>query len=306
MKGKMGRRWSKLIGVGFCAMLLSACGKVEDTGLEESMQISSETISMDESMEFSEAEQDMSWEVEETKENTDATDSNIEMRENLTIINDTIYDEVLNPIGTVLSKQIIRYSETDPERKLYEINFTWPEIDVSFAGADLINETMLAYLESSIAYMEEMAGDYEEVGLSFSSGFSGFSYRDDHYISFLQEEYDYEGGAHGMPYWEPFTFQLQTGEKLGLSDVIANSEEELKEIVTEYFAQKINEAPEEYWENALDIVRDEITLESNFVLTPEGIRFYFEPYLLAPYAAGFPEVIIPFAEFDMKINLEAM
>ena len=66
-------------------------------------------------------------------------------------------------------------------------------------------------------------------------------------MSFCQQEYDYQGGAHGMPLWIGLTFDLETGERLSLPDVIANSEEELNSIVTEYFAEYINGNPEEFW-----------------------------------------------------------
>lgn len=314
----MGRGIRKFFGMGLCIALLTGCGQAETLTAENAEQQQS-------SVEASQAEQTEDGNEQNTTQSeapagTEAggeteTENPSEsgqtspepdmphasIQENRTTLNETIYDDVLNPIGTVLSRQIVGYSEADPERVIYKVNITWPEIDVSFAGADKINETMLEYVDKSVAYMERGAEDYENVVPSFSSSFDGFSYRDDHYISFIQSEYDYEGGAHGMPYWEPFTFQLQSGQQLVLSDIIGNSEEELKDIVTKHFAEMINAAPEDYWENAEELVREEISLASNFVLTPEGIKFYFLPYDIAPYAAGFPEVTVPYEEFDMKI-----
>lgn len=57
-----------------------------------------------------------------------------------------------------------------------------------------------------------------------------------------------------MPYRTGFTFDLNTGERLSLEDVIDNSEEELKEIVTAYFAKDINEFPEGYWGDAFTLL----------------------------------------------------
>lgn len=99
------------------------------------------------------------------------------------------------------------------------------------------------------------------------------------------------------------TFDLQTGKQLTLNDVIGNSEEELKEIVTAYFAEMINQNPGNFWDNAVESVREWTDLESTFYLTEEGIKFYFEPYVLASYAAGFQEVVIPYSEFEMKISV---
>ena len=59
-------------------------------------------------------------------------------------------------------------------------------------------------------------------------------YADQHYLSYYQSEYDYQGGLHEMLSRNGYTFDLQTGARLTLEDVIADSEEELKEIVTRY------------------------------------------------------------------------
>ena len=107
-----------------------------------------------------------------------------------------------------------------------------------------------------------------------------------------------------MPIWTGFTFDLQTGARLSLTDIIGNSEEELKEIVTRYFAEYISQAPEAFWEDALDTVRENINFNSDFYLNENGITFYFSPYELASYAAGFQEVTVPFEEFEMKIPLK--
>lgn len=308
---RMKRNAGKLVSMGLCMLLLAGCGQTEASIVNEAGVSQGEVSQAGQNAE--KPGENLQVQVEtgnqaEEAQTPETSQAHVEVRGSQTIINETIYDEVLNPIGTVLSRQVIRHSETNPERELYKVNITWPEIDVSFAGADKINEAMLEYVDSRIAYMEQKVGEseegYEQRGDSFGSSFDGFAYRDDHYISFLQSEYDYEGGAHGMPSRESFTFHLQTGERLVLSDIIGNSEEEQREIVARYFGEMINAAPERYWENAMDIVRQKTDLGENFVLTREGLLFYLLPYEIAPYAAGFPEVIIPYEEFDMKLALE--
>ncbi len=306
----MKRNVGKLVGMGLCMLLLAGCGQAEASSMSEAESQSEAALTeAEQDTEKLNSNRETESEAQSTAEPEAPTPSapNVSVQENRVIIDEIIYDEVLNPIGAVLSRQVIRYSEINPERELYKVNITWPEIDVSFEGADRINRVLLEYVDSRIAYMEQNVGeleeDYEQQGYSFGSSFDGFAYRDDHYISFIQSEYDYEGGAHGMPYREPFTFHLQTGERLVLSDIIGNSEEEQKEIVTRYFAEMINAAPEKYWENAMDIVRQKTDLGENFVLTREGLLFYLLPYDIAPYVAGFPEVTIPYEEFDMKIVL---
>ena len=231
-------------------------------------------------------------------------------------LGEAFYDSGIGEVGTIQSYYERTYSRTMPDVLLTETDLEWLQVDEKFAGADKINRYLeeeqnknIEYENGNVEWMEETIKEYGEDGIifhsSYSSTLSEIAYFDGHYLSFCQQEYDYQGGAHGMPLWIGLTFDLETGERLSLPDVIANSEEELNSIVTEYFAEYINGNPEEFWEDALDIVRDEICFESDFYLTEDGIKFYFHPYALSSYAAGFPEVTIPYDEFEMKISLQS-
>ena len=230
-------------------------------------------------------------------------------------LGEAFYDSGIGEVGTIQSYYERTYSRTMPDVLLTETDLEWLQVDEKFAGADKINRYLeeeqnknIEYENGNVEWMEEMIKEYGEDGIShssYSSTLSEIAYFDGRYVSFCQQEYDYQGGAHGMPLWIGLTFDLETGERLSLPDVIANSEEELNSIVTEYFAEYINGNPEEFWEDALDVVRDEICFESDFYLTEDGIKFYFHPYALSSYAAGFPEVTIPYDEFEMKISLQS-
>ena len=126
---------------------------------------------------------------------------------------------------------------------------------------------------------------------------------DGRYLSFVQQNYEYSGGAHGMPFWNGYTFDLETGEQLQLSDIVENDDLQIKEIVTGYFEQMYEKEPDAYWDDAVDVVREYASLQSPFYLSEEGIVFYYGPYELAPYAGGFIEIVIPYNEVKLRINL---
>lgn len=227
------------------------------------------------------------------------------------IIGQCLYDTGIGVIGSKEAEQRTIYSEKYPDKAVYEINMSWPVVDKKYAGADRINACLEEHRNANMAYVEgnmDWIGDLkpDELGVpsSLSSVFDGYTYYDSRYISFYLAEYDYmSGAAHGMPYWVDYTFDLETGKKLALSDVVGNSEEEVKEIVTRYFAKKIDLSPKDYWQDAKESVYEQTGLDSPFYLSEQGITFYFGPYDLACYAAGFQEAAIPYEEFDMKIPL---
>ena len=195
---------------------------------------------------------------------------------------------------------------------MFETDLSWLVVNENIPGAEAINAVLTGEQDANIARAEVGAEEVEEWGMeeglglnySYSSAFSGFSYCDSKYISFVQSDYEYYGGAHGMPIWYGYTFDLQTGKLLLLSDIVGNTEEELKEIVSGYFAEMINREPENFWENSVEYVYEDISFQSDFYLTEQGIVFFYHPYELAAYAAGFQKVTIPYSEFDMLITLE--
>ncbi|MGN1181021.1 MAG: RsiV family protein [Suilimivivens sp.] len=230
------------------------------------------------------------------------------------ILGEAFYDSGIGEVGTIQTYHEKIYSQTIPDMLLTETDLEWLQVDERFAGAEEINRYLtekqnenMEYENSNVEWMEEMVKEYGEENIfhcSYSSSLSEISWFDEHYISFCQQDYDYTGGAHGMPLRIGYTFDLQTGQRLSMEDIIGNSEEELKDIVTEYFAEYIGQNPDDFWEYAIDTVREETDFESDFYLTKEGIMFYFHPYELSSYAAGFQEVTIPYGEFTMKILLQ--
>jgi hypothetical protein len=49
---------------------------------------------------------------------------------------------------------------------------------------------------------------------------------------------------------------------------------------------------------------DEAEITENFFLTSEGLGFHWDPYEIAPYAAGPIEIIIPYDELAEALVLE--
>lgn len=230
------------------------------------------------------------------------------------LLGEAFYDTGIGEVGSLVCHSEEVYSKEKPDVLIFRAQTERLKVDQRFAGADKINQYLAEWQEQGCKNTreaaEEVLKEQEEYIVSYYYYDSILSkeeeiYFDRRYLSFRQEDYDYWGGAHGMPSWIGFTFDLRTGNRLTLKDVIRNSEEELKEIVTTYFGKLIDEAPEEFWPDARDVVRDTINLDYDFYLTKEGIHFDFAPYALACFAAGIQEVVIPYEEFDLKISLKA-
>lgn len=225
------------------------------------------------------------------------------------LLEGSIYSTNIKEAGTLAQEHHDVCKEDDPEVVLGTANFNWLVVDDSFAGAETINTYLYeseiaskwAIFEDNVRMDEEFLVE-DNMQYSYDSSVSRILYFDETYVSFIQERYEYFGGAHGMPIWEGYVFNLETGERLLLPDILSNTQEELKSIVMDYFGEKIDENPSEYWDNAKENVYDTVSLEmTDFALTQDGICFYMHPYNIAAYAAGFQRVTIPYSEFEMKI-----
>lgn len=189
-------------------------------------------------------------------------------------------------------------------------------VDERYPGAAAINEVMqqhydnaLAIGDSDITEATQLYNDYKDSGwfnpYSCETSVSNVAFCNDEIISFMQDGYDYYGGAHGMPYRAPFTFDLNSGAKLALRDVVGNSEEDFKAVVLSH-VQEIFDAGEEgeYWDDMMDTASQYTDLDMGYLLTDDGVLLWYDPYLLSSYARGFVEVLIPYSELDMKINVQ--
>lgn len=298
------------IAISISLFTFTGCG-AQDSAADmdgENMTQASENVGVLESAD----DVDMT-QASETMNNTKtAQASEPEMADDMEIEQE-FYEEPVEGIGIEAVGRLEEanhkiYSRKDSKHLIGEADFQWLIVDDSFAGASFINEYLYekevvsawAVFSDNVYADEEFFDEYNGVPYSYGTGVSCLRYFDANFVSFVQEAYDYCGGAHGLPIWEGYAFDLESGERLLLTDIISNTEEELKDIVAKYFGEKIDENPQAFWEDAKETVYDLISLETtNFVLTDEGICFFIHPYSIAAYSEGMQEVTVPYSEFEL-------
>ncbi len=143
-----------------------------------------------------------------------------------------------------------------------------------------------------------------------SSGyFVEYSAEDDVYVrradsvvtSLLHNTYTYTGGAHGYGGHVGVNYETKTGKRLALGDVVSD---------VSALPELIKEKLQLYWSDVeffnLDDVDEMIKAEdeSMWTLDYNGITFYFDPYSLAPYAAGTLVVTLSNEEYPELVKAE--
>jgi hypothetical protein len=127
------------------------------------------------------------------------------------------------------------------------------------------------------------------------------TYHTDSHLCILLEEYENEGGAHGIPYRESLIFSTKTGERLRGAEIFEASVDTVRIEKEQAFLHEIDETPQLFWENAKQTIHEDLGASGDsFYLSQDGAVFYYAPYELAPYAVGYVEAIIPYDRLPLR------
>lgn len=175
------------------------------------------------------------------------------------------------------------------------------------AAAARINQFLENLYEAENSHMEELkeivrnaaSSEWPEAEwnsgtiVEYSAHFS-VNYIDDNYIGLGEYWYVYwQGAAHGMHGAVEYVFSRATGEQLQITDVVKNTESEIKAIIGPYVEARAE------WGTAGEDWEAILLQEGRFFLTPEGIGIHFDAYEMTCYASGGLDVIVPYEKFEM-------
>ncbi|QTN38416.1 DUF3298 domain-containing protein [Cryomorphaceae bacterium] len=120
---------------------------------------------------------------------------------------------------------------------------------------------------------------------------------DEHVLTLEREYSEYSGGAHGRHETHYYNFDVATGDTLLLDDLIKPGAREAVEALVDFHyreQQGIDAEASLIDEAGLNVAS--IPLTENFALDEKGIRFFYNPYEIAAYAAGAIMVDVPMTD----------
>lgn len=164
-------------------------------------------------------------------------------------------------------------------------------------------------------YNAAVAEGYEFYGPYVSEDEMYITRADDKALSAVTGNYWYSGGAHGMSGYSAVNFDTQTGRKLAIEDVIADTNALPNALATEMLEQypHLEEATQNMWQMSLEDYLasyltpeevNDITPEFTWTLGYEGVTFYFGAYEIGSYADGNQVVVLTYNEYPELFNKE--
>lgn len=127
---------------------------------------------------------------------------------------------------------------------------------------------------------------------------------DSHVVSLCENFYEYTGGAHGMNGISGSTFDVESGEKLQLNDILTDPQGFYDKALEYIIAQVEENYGEALFQDYEETIRTDTFGETpaSWYLDNTGIVIDYALYQIAPYAAGMPSVTLPYDEFAEYIK----
>lgn len=118
--------------------------------------------------------------------------------------------------------------------------------------------------------------------------------------------YAFTGGAHPNSFTSFHAFDGKTGEEVEMKDFVADSVALLK-VVEKKFREVEKLAPEANLEEAgYFLLNHRFFVPANYVFTPRGVLFYYNPYEIAAYVRGAIEFTVPYEELKDIVKKDAV
>ena len=118
--------------------------------------------------------------------------------------------------------------------------------------------------------------------------------------------YAYAGGAHGNGEITYINWDTKKNKKISLDDILISGYKKQLTVV----AEKIFRAQEKLSDTSSlqdYFFKDQkFALNNNFLITPLGLKFYYNNYEIKPYAAGPTELAIPYTQIKSLLRLNAV
>ena len=125
-------------------------------------------------------------------------------------------------------------------------------------------------------------------------------------LSLSIDYYINTGGAHPNSYARYFVFNPKSGRQIKLNDLFSNGfEEKLNKLIDKKYRELRNLKETDRLDGEKGYLFDNfIKYNDNFILTKEGVNFFYNNYEIAPYAVGPTELKFTYKELSENLTPE--
>lgn len=231
-------------------------------------------------------------------------------------IGSAFYDRGIGKVGELLHlEKEYKASVGDPQAEVTYArgDVFCLQVDERYAGADRINtflqeryqRDMDAFLPDAEEY--RMWSETEPVR-AYYSRLEEITYLDNGLVSFGQNGWASPGNTDSR-YWEDgYTFDLETGERLELTDIVSDDAGWMGYLLATYLTDQLERDLPDWSAERIDKeivqkVRDRFTMAVGWYLRPEGLVLICDETLADHYTLLTRDVVIPYEKLHIKREL---
>lgn len=169
--------------------------------------------------------------------------------------------------------------------------YTYPQFLDSFKQASALNQFYIRQLDKDYKDIRELrsAALENEIPPNLSYAYDHtfeVTFLTNHFLSILENTYQYAGGVQPDTFYQAHTFSLQTGKEVTLENLFLKPKADTEKRIRVFLIQKINKNLDDFYPDAADTISN-MPLESfHFYLDKNGITIFFNPFEISPYAGG--------------------
>ena len=202
-----------------------------------------------------------------------------------------VYDPLLS--------RVIRSEESADS--LYSIYLEHPEMNQAGEAGRVFNQMIEQYMLAELGAFRNNVDGLDEASKELGNSFYELNYRtyrsDQKFISLLMvEDIYYAGAAHPGRFYYAVNYDIGREQFLEMTDLFIDQTPFLL-VISQYCAQEITTLyPGGYGTDGLASIPENY---ARWNVTADGLLITFQEYQVAPYAAGSPQVIVP---YDLLID----
>ena len=205
-----------------------------------------------------------------------------------------------------------------PDSACTVVNIKYPE----FKGKTSLNDTIKSKILNLFTVNNKTDTSLQAMGQSFLKAYTDFKktspasemyYTMDSYVKVIQQDsalisleyggYTFQGGAHGSSFTGFINWNPKANKEITLDDILTGSNYGQLTTAAESIFRK-----NEKLTDTSSLARDyffkdnKFALNSNYSITPLGLRFIYNQYEIKPYAAGQTVLFIPYASIKTLLQ----
>ena len=133
-------------------------------------------------------------------------------------------------------------------------------------------------------------------------------FNSDNIVVFENTDFRFEGGAHPNTFYSFYNFNVKNGRIISPADIfIKGYKTRLDKIGEKKFKEKYNIKEGESLESKGYFLKNKkFHLNDNFAIFAKGLLFKFNPYEIAAYVYGAPDVFIPYGELKGLLKTKSV